>query len=156
MMGVRRKFLTGLAFTVTAIATAVAASAESTLSLLDQYQQICRDDYNSELEVSEDAVYNLLAGREPVEPVVVVDTSGLTCGQKPLGFCGSGGCDINLIIDEKLYVKRGGSPVNIQFNGEYLILLPLSGGMCGNLPNSSPCFRVLAWDEQLRTLNSPN
>jgi hypothetical protein len=52
----------GFVFTVTV--TAAAAAGDSTLSLLSQYQQICRDDYNSELEVSEDAVYDLLVGRE--------------------------------------------------------------------------------------------
>lgn len=154
MTGVRRKFLTILVFAVTA--TAVAAMDETTLSLLDQYQQICKDDYNSELQISEDAVYELLAGRELTKTVVVVDTSGLMCGKKPLGFCGSGGCELALLIDDKMYIERGWSPVNIQYNGHYLILIPLSGGMCGNISNGSPCFKVLAWDELEQELNSPN
>lgn len=124
--------------------------------VLDQYNAYCAEEFSEELMISGGAVYTLQVGSVPTEITEVIDTSRLTCGQKPLGFCGSSGCDINIIIDEKLYIKRGWSPVNIQFNGQYLILMPLSGGMCGNIPNSSPCFRVLAWDEQQRTLNSPN
>lgn len=154
MTDILRKFLMGFVFSVTA--TPAAATGDSTLYLLSQYQQICRDDYNSELEISEDAVYNLLAGKGLVQTVVVVDTSGLMCGKKTLGFCGSGGCELALLLDEKIYIERGWSPVNIQYNGHYLILIPLSGGMCGDVPNGSPCFKVLAWDELERKLNSPN
>lgn len=154
MIFVLRKFLTTLIFTTTA--TTTAAPAESTLSILDQYRQICIDDYNSELTVSEHTVYNLLVGREAIETVIVVDTSGLMCGQKPLGFCGSGGCEVNLVVDGKIHIERGWSPVNIQYNGHHLILVPLSGGMCGDVPNISPCFKVLAWDEIERKLLAPN
>lgn len=141
-----------------AIITANPCLAETwtTAKLLDQYHAYCADEFSEDLMTAGGAVYTLQVGSAPTENTEVIDTSRLTCGQKPLGFCGSSGCEINLIIDEKLYVKRGWSPVNIQFNGQYLILMPLSGGMCGNIPNSSPCFRVLAWDEQQRTLNSPN
>ncbi len=154
MTGVRRKFLTGLAFAVTA--TAAAATEQSTSSILEQYRKICKDDYNSELRASEDAVYNLLAGRDSIETVVVIDTSGLMCGQQPIGLCGSGGCEVKLLVDGKAYTERGWSPVNIQFNGHFLILVPISGNMCGNVPNGSPCFKVLAWDEYERRLLSPS
>lgn len=153
-MNVLQKFMTYLACTVAA--TAAVATEGSISSVLNQYQQICKDDYNSELQISEDAVYELLAGRELTKTVVVVDTSGLMCGKKPLGFCGSGGCQLVLLIDDKMYIERGWSPVNIQYNGHYLILIPLSGGMCGNISNGSPCFKVLAWDELEQELNSPN
>lgn len=148
-----RSFLVTLA-----IITANPSLAETwtTAKVLDRYNAYCADEFSEDLMTAGGAVYTLQVGSAPTENTEVIDTSRLTCGQKPLGFCGSSGCEINLIIDEKLYVKRGWSPVNIQFNGQYLILMPLSGGMCGNIPNSSPCFRVLAWDEQQRTLNSPN
>jgi hypothetical protein len=153
-MAALRKFLTFFAFTVAA--TAAAETEQSTSSILDQYRTICKDDYNGELRVSEDAIYNLLAGRDSIETVVVIDTSGLMCGQRPIGLCGSGGCEVNLLVDGTIYTERGWSPINIQFNGHYLILIPLSGGMCGDVSNRSPCFKVLAWDELERKLLSPN
>jgi hypothetical protein len=141
-----------------AIFTANPSSAEiwTAAKVLDQYKAYCADEFSEELMIDGDAVYSLQVGSAPTETTLVIDTSGLKCGEKPLGFCGSSGCDINLIIGEQLYVKRGWSPLNIQFNNQHLILMPLSGGMCGNLPNSSPCFTVLAWDEQERKLNYPN
>lgn len=154
MMAALQKFLKFFAFTVAA--TAAAATEHSTSSILDHYRQICKDDYNSELRVSEDALYNLLAGRDYIETVVVIDTSGLMCGQRPIGLCGSGGCEVNFLVNDKTYTERGWSPVNIQFNGHYLILVPLSGGMSGDVPNGSLCFKVLAWDEYERKLLSPS
>lgn len=145
-----------LIINLTVAATAAADTEQITNSILDQYSQICRDDYDSELKVSEDAFYNLLAGREFIETAVVVDTSRLVCGQRPLGFCGSGGCEVNILVDGKIHIERGWSPVNIQYNGHHLILVPLSGSMCGDVPNISPCFKVLAWDEIERKLLAPN
>ena len=152
-MGVLRKLLKCLVFSV--LATEAAATEQSTLSILDRYRGICKDDYNSELTVLENAVYNLLVGRDSIETVVVVDTSSLKCGHRSIGLCGSAGCEVNLLVDGKVYIERAGSPVNIQFNDSHLILMPLSGGRCGDVPNGSPCFKVLAWDEHERKLLSP-
>lgn len=148
----------GLLLVALAGVTANRSLAETwtTASVLDQYNAYCADEFSEGLVIDGSAVYTLQVGSTPTKTTEVIDTSRLKCGTKPLGFCGSGGCNINLIIDGKHYVERGWTPVNIQYKSQYLILVPLSGGMCKDVPNASPCFKVLAWDALERKFNSPN
>jgi hypothetical protein len=132
------------------------ASQEDVLAqVLQGYDTYCYDNLKEELVISDSAVYQLCAGMDCEEQVTVVDTAELNCGNQPIGFCGSGGCEINLIVKGINFIERGWAPVNIYYQNTALLLLPLAGGRCGALPNSAPCFKVLAWDAYENNFNSP-
>ena len=122
--------------------------------LLAEYSAYCLNYQQSELFAPEEAFYELCAGRLCQVIVDVIDTSYLKCRDRPLGFCGSGGCEINFIVDGTNFTEMGWAPISIEYYETFLILLKVSGINCGNVPNGSPCFKALSWDQYENRFNS--
>lgn len=135
--------------------SAIISQEDVLARVLQKYDAYCNDYSKEELVILDGAVYQLCAGMDCEEQVTVVDTTELKCGNEPIGFCGSGGCEINLIVKDSNFIVRGWAPVNMYYENTALLLLPLAGGRCGALPNGAPCFKVLAWDAYEKSFNSP-
>ena len=132
----------------------VASQSEFRQSLLEGYSAYCLNYHQSELVTTKKAFLQLCAGKKCEVIVDVIDTSNLKCGNQPLGYCGSGGCDINFLVDGVNFIERGWDPVNINHYDTSLILLKIPGNRCGNLPNGAPCYKVLSWDRFENRFNS--
>jgi hypothetical protein len=112
-----------------------------------------------DLNIDDDAIYEIKV--TPEGKVATVVFTSFSCTNVGYAWCGvSGSCVSYLIIDEQVFEWAGGGrPVSVDTGEETLIVSSIGGSSCADSEGnggfgSSPCYRVMVWDENLRSFFS--
>lgn len=115
---------------------------------------IANEEINIEDIIIEGAITTVEIGGIHKTTAYIVDPASIICGDVNLGMCGSRGCPITIFAENTSYSYTGWQPTPINHGTQTLLLLPHSGWVCGREFNVSPCFSVIAWDQETRTFTS--
>ena len=150
-----------------------AASNQETLQyIIADYQDQCEKaqedfreiDYEAgdpvvaELELSEDNIYEITIDKDGKTATVL--HAEFSCTGIGYFWCGNSSCASYVIVDGVSFTTRG-KPVSIQVGDDYVVLIHRGNLACHNgsersLMVGSPCYFVAAWDDELKTFNSPS
>jgi hypothetical protein len=165
------KGMAALALATIISLTVGAASAQTALDrVIADYQQECvsaQADILPEmdadldppqaivLKIDDDAIYEIKV--TPEGKLATVVFTSFSCTNIGYAWCGSGGCVSYLIVDEHVFEwEGGGRPMSVDAGERTLIVSPVSGFCCTDSEGregwgASPCYRMIIWDEELRT-----
>lgn len=103
------------------------------------------------LTIDDDNIYDVkITTGGKTATVVFAD---FQCSNFGYPWCGSGGCDSFLIVDDNVFEwKNGGKPLSIIADDTVMLTRPVSGFVCkdsiGNEGyGASPCYEIAIWDE---------
>ena len=162
-----------LAFLMTFSSPVAAASNEETIQyIFDQHEAGCiAEQYEVltakegetplvtvELELDDDNIYEMTIDSDGKKATVLY--AEFSCTGIGYAWCGSSGCAAYVIVDGVSYTTRG-KPVSVQVGDSFVVLIPRNNRACHNsieasLSVGSPCYTAAAWDDELRTFNSPS
>lgn len=119
---------------------------------LENLKKNCYPDINAESlvvpQISIEAVFTkVLIGNNESTEAFIVNPESLTCGGESAGLCGSRGCDIEIFAGTERFSYIGWQPQVLSIDNSNFLLLPHQGWVCGQGPNSDPCFSVLFWSD---------
>ncbi len=107
------------------------------------------------LKIDDDAIYEIKVTPEGKMATVVF--TSFSCTNIGYAWCGSGGCVSYLIVDEHVFEwEGGGRPMSVDAGERTLIVSSVSGFSCTDSEGregwgASPCYRMIIWEEELRT-----
>ena len=104
--------------------------------------------------VPDDAVEKFVIGKDGQAAYAVYREKILCAGKTMHGYCGSGGCTRDLVINNRIYELFGGAPFLVQAKNRPVILVGRSGSNCNAHPNAAPCIQAFVWDADAQTLNT--
>ena len=112
-----------------------------------------------DLKLADDNLYEIMIDSNGKTATVL--HANFSCTGIGYAWCGSSGCTSYVIVDGVSYTSFGWKPVSVQVGDSYVVLIPRNGGACNNsseasLWGGSPCYTVAAWDDEVRTFNSPS
>ena len=112
-----------------------------------------------ELKLDDDNIYEITIGSDGKTATVL--HAEFSCTGIGYFWCGNSGCKSYVIVDGVSHTAWGWKPVSVEIDGSYLVLVPRNGSACRNssetsLWGGSPCFTAAAWDDELKTFNSPS
>lgn len=113
--------------------------------VIDQARADCRAFENGVLEGMEQAIAfaDLTGDGKPEE---IIDARRFSCSSAASLFCGTGGCSITVIVDERAVTFLAKDWKVITWSGQPILLLAIHGSDCGGT-NLRRCFRALVWSE---------
>ena len=119
---------------------------------LENLKKNCYPDINAESlvvpQISIEAVFTkVIIGNNETTEAFIVNPEHLTCGGKSAGLCGSRGCDIEIFAGTERFSYIGWQPQVLSIDNSNFLLQPHQGWVCGQGPNSDPCFSVLFWSD---------
>lgn len=170
-----KSFIVALTTAIIVQTSISAAEAQTSVDrLISDYQQQCVSaqadlvlDVDDDLappqvvalNVDDDAIYQIKVTPEGKMATVVF--TSFSCTNVGYAWCGvSGNCVSYLIIDEHVFEWAGGGrPVSVDTGEETLIVSSIGGSSCADNEGkggfgSSPCYRVMVWDESQRSFFS--
>lgn len=113
---------------------------------VDQAKAECTAFENGELALEEGALVQVdLTGNGVLD--WVVDTLHMQCSSAASLFCGTGGCQLNLIVAEITTDAQSKGWDVIDFGPNRVVLMDVHGSMCDGI-NPTPCVAALSWDPE--------
>ena len=132
------------------------------------------DDYRAECvaKLGSDSEGDLIVAAEPTYEMVIDDLgttatvlhTDFRCGDLGPEWCGTGGCNTYLVVDEKIFVWNVSfAPRTIKLptytDPVTAILFPLYGGYCKTASGesnygTSPCYAIATWDNRRKTFST--
>lgn len=142
----------GVSFFVILPESVSADAFEDAQRALERLRQNCYPDIDAEHLVTPEilvdgVVVEVGIGADGGTRAYIVSPEHLACDGKSAGLCGSRGCQIRIFAEDDAFSYVGWSPEVFSFNENVFLLLPHSGWVCDEVPNSSPCFSVLFWND---------
>ncbi|HEV8034826.1 hypothetical protein [Yoonia sp.] len=149
-----------------AIAEEIPAINRAAVDLIvDEYRANCRQELGPGAEggliVPEDRVYELIIDDQGTKATALY--TDFTCGDWPMFWCGTGGCDSYIIVDGKIFQWRVSfAPYALQIPNPYTpntraaVLFPLHGIYCKSARDEPGygmfgCYEIALWDQQAQT-----
>lgn len=105
-----------------------------------------------EITIRPDSIYQLEIGAEEFATIVFANFG---CASLGTYWCGSGGCNTQIIVRGNVYDHFGYRPFIIRDEaGTPLLVLPAQGTACTNTGDTdsytaAPCYRTAVWDDRL-------
>jgi len=150
-----------------------AASNEETLQyIIDKHEAECiaeqyevlnakegeTPEVNVDLKLDDDNIYEITIGNEGKTATVL--HAEFSCTGIGYFWCGNSSCASYVIVDGVSFTTRG-KPVSAQVGDDYVVLINRGNLACHNgnarsLVVGSPCYTAAAWDDELKTFNSPS
>ncbi|MEM8958755.1 MAG: hypothetical protein AAGC86_13190 [Pseudomonadota bacterium] len=75
----------------------------------------------------------------------VVDESHMDCSSAASMFCGTGGCELSLIVGDRVAETLARGWTVVDAFGRTVVLLDIHGALCGGI-GPTPCVEALTWD----------
>jgi hypothetical protein len=118
---------------------------------------------SSPLNFNIDSIYEIRLSASGISATVVY--ANFSCEGYGAAWCGSGGCESYVIVEEQIFGPlRGGRPFTTTFTTPYddertLLLVGINGGACRDGSGESginldPCYLSAVWDEQNQTFRA--
>jgi hypothetical protein len=111
-------------------------------NILDKARGFCASFENGTFDAG-DAVQSVdLNGDGELD--LVVDESGFSCSSMASAYCGTGGCMLHAIIDDRSWSFQAESWRIIEWDSRPILLIARDGGWCGGA-GSQICFEAVVW-----------
>lgn len=132
------RLVVGLCF----IAFSSPALAGTVDNILDKARGFCASYENGTFDAG-DAVQSVdLDGDGELD--LIVDESGFSCSSMASAFCGTGGCTLHAVIDDRSWSFQAESWRIIEWDSRPILLIARDGGRCGGA-GSQICFEAVVW-----------
>lgn len=76
----------------------------------------------------------------------IVDESAYSCSAAASMYCGSGGCNLNLVVGDRIWSWQTTGWRLVDWGPSRILLIGRDGGWCGGA-GSEVCFEALVWSD---------
>ena len=119
-----------------------ALASETAEQIVDRARKECNAIRNGEFHASDKAISRMdLTGDGREEEIV--DASQFSCSTAAQPFCGTGGCPLTVIVDEKPYRFLAHGWKVVDWHQNRILLLAVYFSECGD--TVEPCYRAMVW-----------
>lgn len=77
----------------------------------------------------------------------IIDSSLMGCSSAASMYCGTGGCELTLVVGAHITERLAHGWALASFNDRPVLLLDVHGSLCGGI-NPTPCIEALIWDDE--------
>lgn len=128
-----------------AFPVAPASASDIADKIIAQSRGECRSFEGGVLELTKQAVTRADVSGDG-QPDEIIDSSRFSCSSAASLFCGSGGCAVTIIVNDKPteFLAKGWKI--IKWDGQPILLLAVHGSECGG-SNLRRCYRAVVWSD---------
>lgn len=78
------------------------------------------------------------------DPDSLIDESAFSCSSAASMYCGTGGCMLHAIVDERIWSFQAEGWRMVDWDGRPILLVARDGGWCGGV-GAQVCFEAVVW-----------
>jgi hypothetical protein len=120
----------------------VNAAADPVADILAEAEADCSSFEDGAFSAEYSVIEVDLDGEPPLDRIV--DTSRFTCSSVASLYCGSGGCTLHAVVDERSWSFQAEGWRMIDWDGLPILLIARDGGWCGGA-GAQLCFEAVNW-----------
>ncbi len=140
-----RPFFTVLSVFLFWVSAGLAMSPEAK-QLIDRAAADCHSFENGEFDAGDAVTTIELRSQFGVVDAELVDESQYACSSAASLFCGTGGCMLNLIVDDEIRAWQATGWQLIDWGPDRILLIGRDGGWCGGA-GAEVCYEAVVWSD---------
>ncbi|AXT27498.1 hypothetical protein D1823_13500 [Ruegeria sp. AD91A] len=124
--------------------TTVLAASQEAQRIIESAAADCKNFENGEFDQGDAVTEIELRSQFGAVKAEIVDESQYSCSSAASMYCGTGGCMLNLIVDDETMSWQATGWRLIDWGPDRILLIGRDGGWCGGA-GAEVCYEALVW-----------